>query len=201
MLMPSLDGPALDGALAAALYVVTSVHAALLAASKSLSFFFRLLLLLVAVAVAVAAAAARPVHPRFLASATFLAADLSARLARLLRLGTRREKMLLLPPLEVAGDAGAGGRTPPTREGEPPLTSTSSRSAAGRRTVGCVRGRGWRGTGANMGVSARAPEMRRSGGSKAPETPRGVLMMRGMSPSCGAGDPCGPWMVAGELNC
>jgi hypothetical protein len=44
----------------------------------------------------------RPLQPRRLASATFLAAERSARLCFRLRLGMRREK-----PVEV--DAGAGG--------------------------------------------------------------------------------------------
>jgi hypothetical protein len=80
------------------LYVVTSVQAALLAASISrCSFFFRLLLPLVDL----------PLQPRFLASATFLAALRSARLALLLRLGTRRVKLKLLTG--EATDAGTGG--------------------------------------------------------------------------------------------
>jgi hypothetical protein len=72
---------------------VTSVHAALLAASKSLSFFFFLLLL------------DRPVHPLRLASARFLAALRSARLCFLLRLGMRREKLVDVEP----GAEGTGG--------------------------------------------------------------------------------------------
>jgi hypothetical protein len=78
---------------------VTSVHAALLCASKSTpSFFFfllrRPLLPLVE----------RPLQPRRFASATFLAAERSARLCFLLRLGMRREK-----PVEVDPGAGGGG--------------------------------------------------------------------------------------------
>jgi hypothetical protein len=81
---------------------VTSVQAALLAASKSRSFFFfplpRLLLPRVD----------RPVQPLRFASATFFAADRSARLCFRLRPGTRREK-------PVDADPGAEGtmRTPP----------------------------------------------------------------------------------------
>ena len=59
--------------------------------------------------------------------------------------------------------------------------------------------------GERMGVSARRSDGCRSGGSKAPETPLGVLMIRGMS-SAGAVRSCarrgwGSWIVARAWNC
>jgi hypothetical protein len=160
------------------LKVVTSVQAALLAASKSVSFrldFLRLVLLFLG----------RPFHPRRRASAIFLAALRSARLCFLFRLAT-----------QVADEFDPGAAGAPVIEGpavacaalfEVTLYMVSRRSIGGRRIAACVLGRGWRGTGARIGASARRPEMRRSGGSKAPETPLGVLIMSGISSSGGIG--------------
>lgn len=75
------------------LKLVTSVHAALLAASKSRSFCFFLRLLF---------DRERPAHPRLLASAMFLAALRSARLCFRLREGTRA-------PDDPDPEAGGGG--------------------------------------------------------------------------------------------
>ena len=157
------------------LNVVTSVHAALLAASKSRSCCFDFLPL----------ALLRAAHPRRFASAMFLAALRSARLCFLFRLGTR------LPDEMDPGPGPLGGGM---RWLDAVLMIVSRRSAVGRRTAACVEGRGWRGMGARMVVSARRPEERRSIESKAPVTPLGVLMIRGMSSTGVPGAMCG-WKV------
>lgn len=116
-----------------------------------------------------------PPHPFLLASSIFFAALRSARLG--LRVMDEWERR----PTEVVEGAESSERMKVLVDdsgGE--LNDGSMRSTAGRIMLDAV-GRGCRGIGARIGVSVRGTAPGWGGGSKAPLTPPGVLMMSGTS--------------------
>lgn len=139
---------------------VASVHALWLITSKSGSFFLPFL----ALSFLLLLLPGR--QPFFFASEMFLAALRSARDVRRWTDDTRE-----VTPVPGAPDVAR-------KDG---LSCPSSCSAVGRGAPRFREGRGWRGTGAKMVGSVRRSKDWRAGPSYAPDTPVGVLIIKGWS--------------------